>query len=87
MIVRYFRIAAGWELAPGVISRYFRISNLPVSSSKPIRLAYASDRIWELNTDTGAVKFLKHERGIGTPVDEKEFTFVQLAATEFTGPW
>lgn len=50
----------------------------------PHMVRYAAERIWEWNSDTDTVRFVKHlSTGIMTPVDHREFTMIQLRAEEY----
>lgn len=49
----------------------------------PKRLAYGANRIWDLDTETNTVQFVKNrDLGLMSNVDQKEFFLVQLKAEE-----
>lgn len=50
---------------------------------EPHMVRYAAERIWEWNTNTDTVRFVKNiETGIMTPVKPGEFLMIQLRAEE-----
>ena len=62
-----------------------RFNLFPVDKfTGPKRLTYCASRIWEWDTETDKVKFIKHRQtGIMTKVDTKEFLMIQLQAVEW----
>ena len=62
-----------------------RVNLFPVDKfTGPKRLTYGASRIWEWDTETDEVKFIKHRQtGIMTEVDTKEFLMVQLQAKDY----
>lgn len=50
----------------------------------PRHIAYRASRIWEWDTETDTVWYIKHRQaGITMPVDRKEFFLVQLKAEDW----
>jgi len=82
MIVLYYEMKQGRKTP-----EYFRYvkkmySNLDIG---PLRLGYTATRIWEWNTETDSVRYIKNRySGLAedVEVDPKEFLMIQLAAKE-----
>ena len=50
----------------------------------PHKLGYTADRIWAWDPETDKVEFIKNRyTGTMTPVDQREFLMVQIAAVEW----
>ena len=69
--------------------KYFRYTvnrtrfNLTESYIGPTKIVCQSHRIWELEPNSGSVRFRKNRQGEGIPVDLTEFFLIQLRAEEY----
>jgi len=82
MIVLYYEMRQGRKTP-----EYFRyVKNLfSELDTGPLRLGYVADRIWEWDTETDSVRYIKNRySGLAedAEVDPKEFLMIQLAAKE-----
>jgi hypothetical protein len=85
MNILYYELSQGRKTP--VYFRFRHINKLYNGDNwGPLRLAHQSSRIWEWDTDTDQVRYIKNlYDGVSanTPVDRKKFLAVQLAAQDY----
>lgn len=79
MIILFYEISHGHRLRNG--GKYY--AKTTGARHSPLHLSYMADRIWQWDTETGHVGFLKNRHGVDTEVDMREFTLVKLAARDY----
>jgi hypothetical protein len=78
MIVFYYEVRRGKKTP-----RYFR-RPYPKDGVGPLRLGFSADRIWQWDSETDSVHFVKNQLdGTSSTVDKSEFILVQCAAQEY----